>query len=131
MCDICRVWAILVSMFPSFPCYKEGTCRRARANRAWASCDPTTHVEPQPVPRFQLRRAGSRRKAVEFSGPTGVGNLSTLTKNSGSFLLELPFIFYFYFFNFIFPCTLQLLIHYYKLTIWARDLLETFAGFCF
>jgi hypothetical protein len=36
-----------------------------------------------------------------------------------------------FFLNFIFPCTLQLLIHYYKLTIWARDLLETFAGFCF
>jgi hypothetical protein len=25
LCDIRRVWAILVSMFPSFPHYKEGT----------------------------------------------------------------------------------------------------------
>ena len=30
MCDICRVWAILVSMFPSFPCYKEGTGGRGQ-----------------------------------------------------------------------------------------------------
>ena len=30
MCDICRVWAILVSMFPSFPHYKEGTGGRGQ-----------------------------------------------------------------------------------------------------
>ncbi len=29
-CDICQIWAILVSMFPSFPRYKEGTGRRGQ-----------------------------------------------------------------------------------------------------
>ena len=30
LCDICQVWAILVSMFPSFPRYKEGTGGRGQ-----------------------------------------------------------------------------------------------------
>ena len=29
-CDICQVWAILVSKFPSFPRYKEGTGGRGQ-----------------------------------------------------------------------------------------------------
>ena len=29
-CDICQVWAILVSMSPSFPRYKEGTGGRGQ-----------------------------------------------------------------------------------------------------
>jgi hypothetical protein len=49
-CDICQVWAILVSMFPSFPCYKEGTGGRGQ-------------IEPGPPVIKYVKMGGTMRWA--------------------------------------------------------------------